>query len=100
MQMHKVLFYILTLIFTNCECKSYRNYTLYRGRPLNDDHLMFFFNMSSNFNIKYWIAPSEVFKDVDFIVAPEENDSVLGHARQNNIHLQIVISDLQRYFCN
>lgn len=48
----KVLFLInLLIIFIVCECKQYRNYTLYRGVPVTDTHLNFFQNLPNYYEV-------------------------------------------------
>lgn len=96
MRIKEVLFYILIYVVTNCECKNYSQYTLYRTVPQNDDHLFFFFNESKKFNINYWRAPGHLNQTVEFIVSPYEKDLFLREAAKNDIFLSVVIPDLQR----
>ncbi|XP_050664206.1 zinc carboxypeptidase-like [Leptidea sinapis] len=83
---------------SSCEPKKYYNYTVYRGIPINYDHLNFFKNLSAIYNVNYWRPPGLLNKPTEFMIAPENKSDFVRRAQSGGIYYSTVIEDVQREF--
>ncbi|XP_063387667.1 uncharacterized protein LOC134673597 [Cydia fagiglandana] len=87
---------IITLLALSlCEGKRYDGFMLLRGLPGSEEHLEFFKNVTKNYDVNVWQPPGLVNRPVDFIINPDHAEIVKSEARDKNIPLEILHSDIQ-----
>ncbi|XP_063539231.1 zinc carboxypeptidase-like [Cydia strobilella] len=87
---------IITLLALSlCEGKRYDGFMLLRGLPASEEHLIFFKNVTKNYDVNVWQPPGLVNRPVDFIISPDHAEIVKSEARHKNISLQTLHSDIQ-----
>ncbi|CAG9565668.1 unnamed protein product [Danaus chrysippus] len=89
---------LVSLYINPCTSKSYKNYTLFRGVPVTDQHLEFFKNLSEVYKATFWRSPGLVHRPVEFIIGPDKKKKFLRDAILNGIYYTTVIEDVQRAF--
>ncbi|XP_061721872.1 uncharacterized protein LOC133528500 [Cydia pomonella] len=95
-----VNFFITLLAVTLCESKRYDGFMLLRGMPASEEHLDFFKNVTKNYDVNVWQPPGLVNKPVDFIISPDHAEIVKSAAKNSNISLLTLHSDIQSAFDN
>lgn len=94
------IFLVSLVIFIGasfCDAKSYENYTLFRGIPIEDSHLEFLRNLSFAYDVNYWRMPGLLRMPVDFVISPSDKESFLKEATKNGVYLATIKEDIQRF---
>jgi hypothetical protein len=78
------------------DCRNYANYTLYRGTPVNENHLEFFENLTEKYDVNFWRMPGQLFKPVEFIITPEDHEKFEKEAEEKGIYLTTLMGNVQR----
>ncbi|XP_053614047.1 zinc carboxypeptidase-like [Plodia interpunctella] len=91
---------IIMLFFTTlCDCqRSYDNYTLFRAIPVNEDQLRFLESLPDMYDAQMWIFPSQVLRNVDFTISPEDKVKFMLEANQSQMYLTTITTDVQKLF--
>lgn len=93
--LNKITLFFFLLHVRYAFSKSYTNYTLYRGIPIDGRHLEFYNNLTSKYETNFWRPPGQVNKPVDFMIAPKDQPAFIRDVIKNGLYLTTVMDNVQ-----
>ncbi|XP_061721871.1 zinc carboxypeptidase A 1-like [Cydia pomonella] len=92
--------FVVLLLLSKCNAKSYRDYLLIHGIPKSEPELEFFKELDTFYNVTFWRKPSLVEKPVEFSLSRLNFADLIRDTKDMDIEFVTVIRDLQSAFDN